>query len=509
MEMNEKSETTSFVDSKVWFGCKIVLLLAQLVASVMLLVSIFQTGVIGGLVLILIILALVVFMALNAVVLMVRRKTSTPVQIFYCVLSAIVTGVCVFAMRYTWAFNGFLDKVTEKKSELVEYSVIVRDKSDIKEVSELLHKSVGFLKTDPKAGNAEKFLKTQVNYDATLYDDIDTLIDAMYGMVSDAITMETDRMNTLKEDASSKLNESRVIYTFKIEVGDDTVEASEKELNKEPFVVYISGSDSRDGIQAVARSDVNILAVVNPAEAKILLVSIPRDMYVQLHNTTGLKDKLTHAGIYGIKRSVETIEDFLGIDIDHTIKVSFDTVVRVVDQLDGIDINSDTAMTLGAGNGKTCTYIVGTQHVDGDCALRFARERKTYETGDRHRGENQQQVITSIIGRLTGSKDYLLKAPEILNIAADSFETSLSRDSITSFIRMQLQEPKNWQVESISVNGTGDMQPTYSMGASLPLYVMIPDETTVTEARNKINQYLGNEPTEATLEVVEQTEKTE
>ena len=210
------------------------------------------------------------------------------------------------------------------------------------------------------------------------------------------------------------------------------------------------------------------MAVVNPKQGKILLVSIPRDTYVQLHNTTGLKDKLTHAGIYGIIVSKATIEDFLEIKIDHTLKVGFEAVVKVVDELDGIDIESEQAMTLKAsteGGTKVCDYIVGKQHVDGDCALRFARERKSYQTGDRHRGENQQQVITSIISKLSSSKDYLLKAPAILDAAADLFETTLERDDIIAFIRLQLTNSINWKVESIAIDGAGTMEPTYSMGA--------------------------------------------
>lgn len=262
------------------------------------------------------------------------------------------------------------------------------------------------------------------------------------------------------------------------------------EVTKEPFVVYISGSDSRTGIETKARSDVNIVVVVNPEQEKILLVSIPRDTYVQLHETTGLKDKLTHAGVYGIEMSKTTIEDFLGIQIDDTIKVSFDTVIRVVDQLDGIDIESDQTMSLKAENGELCEFVEGKQHVDGDCALRFARERKSYETGDRHRGENQQQVISSIIGKLSSSRDYAMKLPEILDIAADSFETSFSRNEISEFIRMQLVNGTRWQVESIAVDGTGTYGPTYSMGANRPLYVMIPSEASVRNVVKKIQQYL-------------------
>ena len=269
------------------------------------------------------------------------------------------------------------------------------------------------------------------------------------------------------------------------------MEISEVEVKKEPFAVLISGSDSRQGVKAKARSDVNIVAVVNPAEAKILLVSIPRDTYVQLHGTTGLRDKLTHAGIYGINMSKTTIEDFLGIQIDHTIKVSFDTVVKVVDQLDGIEIESDTAMQLAVeGKDKMCNYTVGKQMVDGDCALRFARERKTYVTGDRHRGENQMQVLASIIGKLTGAQNYLLRLPTILDIAADSFETTFLRSDIEDFIGLQLTKQPSWDVKTISVNGTGSMQPTYSMGANRPLYVMIPDEASAATATAEIKQYL-------------------
>ena len=129
--------------------------------------------------------------------------------------------------------------------------------------------------------------------------------------------------------------------------------------------------------------------------------------------------------------------------------------------------------------------------MDGDCALRFARERKTYETGDRHRGENQQEVITAIINKLSSSRDYILKLPTILDIAADSFETSLTRQEITDFIRLQLQEQPKWQTKSIAINGTGAMLPTYSMGANLPLYVMIPYQSTVTDAKEQIDTYLG------------------
>ena len=394
-------------------------------------------------------------------------------------------------MLFRSAYNGFLDKITKREPELKQYSVIVLNESNIQDVNNLTEKNVGFLKTDPKAANAAQKLNESVETIVDYYDDIDILIGALENSITDAITLESDRLEMLKEDDSSDFsNNTRAIHSFSIELEGDDMEISDKQITTEPFILYISGSDSRTGIKTTARSDVNILAVVNPKQSKILLASIPRDTYVQLHNTYGLKDKLTHAGVYGINMSKTTIEDFLDIDIDYTLKVSFETVIDVVDQLDGIDIESDKAMTLKLGGGKVCEYVEGKQHVDGICALRFARERKSYETGDRHRGENQQQVIISIIGRLSSSKDYLFKIPTILDIAADSFETTISRDNISDFIRMQLLGGIKWKVESISIDGTGTYEPTYSMGANRPLYVMIPSEGSITKVKNKIDEYL-------------------
>ena len=88
-----------------------------------------------------------------------------------------------------------------------------------------------------------------------------------------------------------------------------------------------------------------MVVVVNPQSHKILIISIPRDYYVSLHGKSGNRDKLTHAGIYGIDMSMHTIEDLLDVKIDNYFKVSFNTVIKSVDVIDGIDIYSDKAFT--------------------------------------------------------------------------------------------------------------------------------------------------------------------
>ena len=487
----------------IWRIFGAILVILQAISSTILIISLLNTNIFSSIIVILVVAILILLLMFNIYKLIFKKEILVSTKVVCTLIAIFCTILSIFAFRYTDSINGFLSKITDKKPETKEYSVIVEKNSGITGISDLNNKSVGFLESDPKATNAEQHLSNIIKIKSDYYGDIDTLLGALSSTITDSIVLETDRYIAVGEESNELIDNFEVIYTFEIELDSEIVASSNKEVTSEPFIVYISGSDSRVGIKATARSDVNILAVINPKVGKILLVSIPRDTYVQLHDTTGLKDKLTHAGIYGINMSKTTIEDFLNIRIDHTIKVGFEAVVRVVDELDGIDIVSDRAMKLRASNTnnqKICEYIEGKQHVDGDCALRFARERKSYERGDRHRGENQQQVISSVVERLTSSKDYLLKTPAILDAAADLFETSFERDDITAFIRMQLANPIKWNIESISIDGVGSMLPTYSMGANRPLYVMIPNDDSMATATQKIKQYLEEDLEESTEE---------
>ena len=487
----KKKQKTLTKHKSLWRKLNLGLVGLQVITSVMFLVSLISMNIIGGKEIFLVAASLIFLATLSGIKLLANEPTKK-VRIACTTISVICIVGTVFAFRYTAAFNNFLNKITNRNLEMKEYSVMVLNDSGFMEIQDLAGKSVGFLNIDPKVNNAEQALQNTVAINANFYDDADTLTKVLNNRITDAIVLETGRIEVMKEDENKAAENMRIIYTFEIELESRNVEAT-KEVTKDPFIVFISGSDSRKGIKATANSDVNIVAVVNPVKGKILLVTIPRDTYIQLHGTDGVKNFLFHAGLHGIEMSRTTVEDFLDIGIDYTIKVGFDAVVKVVNQLGGVDIYSDIELDLSAWSktepSKRCSYIVGTQHVDGECALRFARERKSYSTGDFHRGKNQQQVITGIINKLSNSKDYVLKLPTILNVAADSFETSFSRDEITAFIRMQLSDQINWQVESISIEGE-EMDEAV---LDIPRYAVIANEDSIRAAQDKIAQYLVNE----------------
>lgn len=105
----------------------------------------------------------------------------------------------------------------------------------------------------------------------------------------------------------------------------------------------------------------------------------------------------------------------------------------------------------------------------------------------RQRGRDQQLVIEAIIAKLNDPSS-LVRYSRVLGALSGSLQTSASAKDINAFMRSQMDSLKPWSVKSISVTGSDDHQPTYSMGAGLPLYVMQPDQASLQAARDAISQ---------------------
>ena len=226
---------------------------------------------------------------------------------------------------------------------------------------------------------------------------------------------------------------------------------------------------------------------VNPKTKQILLTSIPRDYYVQLHGTTGSRDKLTHAGIYGTDMSVQTIEDLLGIEINYYIKVNFSSFIDIINAIGGIEVYSKYEFTSIDGY----HYQQGYNELNGEEALSFARERKAFMEGDRQRGADQQAVIEAMIKKMS-NKSILTKYESLLDSIDGKFQTNMNYKKITSLIKMQLDDMSSWNVVSIALDGSNGSEYTYT-GGNQKLYVMIPDESTIDNASSLINAVLKGE----------------
>ncbi len=380
--------------------------------------------------------------------------------------------VNLIGIYYLKPMASFIDGFGKENKEKFDYYYVMTLKdSDYKKIEDLKNKEIGTIEN--LDDNVLK--KININFNEKKYTDSKELISDLYeGKISSILISDIKEYLISEEDPNFE-DKVKVIYTISIPkkiTNDDSV--AKKDITKEPFILYISGIDTAGKISKVSRSDVNIVVTVNPNNRDILLTSIPRDYYVRLHGTTGYKDKLTHAGLYGIDMSINTINDLLGIDIDYYARVNFDTVVNLVDIIGGIDVYSDQDLSF-------CNIKEGNNHLDGKCALRFARERKSYASGDRHRGENQEAVIKAIIEKMQSSAAILTKYNSIIASLENNFETNVTNDMIKEFIKLQINEVPDWDVKNLNLDGSGAKNYTYSMSNSL-LYVMDPDLKTVDKA---------------------------
>lgn len=286
------------------------------------------------------------------------------------------------------------------------------------------------------------------------------------------------------EDYSSQV---KVLYQYGIET---EIEKEEVDISN-AFNVYISGIDVEGSISKNSRSDVNIIMTINPDTHQILLTTTPRDFYVEIPGVSGgAKDKLTHAGVYGVDASMRTLEQLYGIDISYYARVNFTSLIKIVDALGGVDVESEYAFSAGGYN-----FQKGTNHLNGEQALAFSRERKSFSGGDRQRGKNQEAVIEAIIEKAL-SPAILKNANQIISSVSDCVETNMTRDEMSKFINMQLSDPAVWEIESQAADGKGSSASCYSSG-SQKLYVMIPDEAVVAECSQNMHDVIdGSESAE-------------
>lgn len=404
-------------------------------------------------------------------------------NIFCLILAMILVTIYIFAIHYANTTMGFLDGLFKETHETEEYYIITSKDSEYQQIVDLKNKEVCVFQIEE---DVKKEFESKIGKELKQYDGILELGNNLLEKKCKAIAISSSQYDMLNEEIKDFKANTKIIYTatHKIEKIDIEDENTDYTISNKAFNIYISGIDTSGRISNVARSDANIIVTVNLKKHEILLTSIPRDYYVTLHSKKA-KDKLTHSGIYGINETVTTVEDLLDIDINYYVRVNFTTVIKVVDTLEGIDVNSDYNFTAG-----DYSFKKGINHLNGNQALAFSRERYSFIDGDNQRVKNQQKVIEAIVNKVTGSTTILTKYTKILNTLNGSFQTNISQDEISEIVKEQLETMPKWTITTNSLIGTGDYQPTYSMGKQ-KLYVMLPDETSVKEANQKIVQTLS------------------
>lgn len=196
--------------------------------------------------------------------------------------------------------------------------------------------------------------------------------------------------------------------------------AAEKDLETLPDVmtVLILGLDSRD---AVMRADTIMLLTLNRLNDEINIISIPRDMRVEIPGR-GL-DKINHAYAFGeVGLTRDTVEHFLEIKVDYYMTTDFSGFKNIVDILGGIEYDVETKMRYYASD-VTIELDPGPQLLDGDKALQYVRWRSD-GAGDLGRVERQQKLLSALLEELIAFRN-VLKLHRLVPELAENIRTDL------------------------------------------------------------------------------------
>ncbi len=414
-----------------------------------------------------------------------KTKKSPLVTTVVLVIFSLVSLVGIFGFKQMIDITNRMNQ-TAAFSE-VEMSIVVPKESDIKDVSQLTSVQAP---TKVDKNNIEilmSALKKDKKVDVKV-DDVASYQEAYDNLKSGkskAMVLSGSYASLLESVDSNYASNLKTIYTYKIKKKNSN---SAKQVDSKVFNIYISGIDTYGSISTVSRSDVNIIMTVNMNTHKILLTTTPRDAYVKIPGGGADQyDKLTHAGIYGVETSEQTLENLYGIKIDYYARINFTSFLKLIDQLGGVTVHNDQAFT--SLHGKF-DFPVGDIQMNSEQALGFVRERYSLDGGDNDRGKNQEKVISAIVNKLASLKS-VSNFTSIVNNLQDSVQTNMSLDTINALANTQLDSGSKFTVTSQAVTGTGStgQLTSYAMPNS-SLYMMKLDDSSVASASQAIKNLM-------------------
>lgn len=455
------------------------LIILQAIVSVFLLISLTWLGMLpmkyitlAGLVLL--------CLWLVCVLSQVNRKKSGILGKVYSIFMIAGLSVGVFYIAKTTNLIGQISGNAFKTEKVV---VAVLDSDPAEKLEDAAEYQFG-IQFDKGADTMESALATineELGQDVETiqYDNLKEQAEALYSGEVQAIVYNTAYSNVIESELEEYGEKARVIYSTQAKVSLNVSQGTDDSLTTKPFTMYISGLDVyEDTVDQGQRSDVNIIAVVNPKTHQILLVTTPRDYYVTIPGVSeGMYDKLTHAGSYGIDTSMATLGELYETEINYYAQLNFTALIEIVDILGGLDVESEYAFTTSEDSGYVMDVQEGKNHFNGVQALAFARERQNVEGGDLQRGKDQQAVITAMIKKML-SPTMLLKANSILETVGRNVETNVSQEQINALIRYQLSKNPQWSILSLSAEGETGEDACYSAGGEI-LSVVYQDEESI------------------------------
>lgn len=437
-------------------------------------------------------------------VLLINFSTHGLVSKILCSLMVVVLSAAYgLGNYYLYSTNTTLETVTDQGDMAKNtVSVVALNSSGLENVNSLEGSKLGVLKTIGNEATKKSLAdlkKNNVTYTKKTYDNMLGILKALYDGEVDAIVLnEAYRSNVCDlEDYANFNNDTKVIHKTVYYTKENSSSLAVSDITSKPFNILISGNDSFGSLDENSRSDVDMLVTINPVTSTILLTSIPRDSYVkEVCNdyacNYGAYDKLTHTGIYGVDTTKDTIENMLDIDINYVYRVNFTSMIDIVDALGGVDVTVPEGMAVSKfyTNSNLEGVHEGENHLDGKRALAYSRERKAYLDGDLQRARNQQQVLQAMFKKAT-SPEIIKNYTSLLKALVGAFDTNMTTQEITSFIKYQIQAKPSWKFEQFVLKGDNDLRMSAELGSEVSVVILY--DSYINIAHDKIQAVLDGQ----------------
>lgn len=431
-----------------------------------------------------------VFFFISCLSLFAIFKFKKGLKIIAVTILILIGSVSMIGCYYLYHTDAFLNQSfrNRKSSYTTVYYLVSAKESTLDDISSI-SSSIGYYSASALMEDAMKSLRSKSGKEFSFvpYDDVITMFQNVLAQAIPVMLIEQTNYNLVFD-----INKDLKREQFKVidEVRFDTEIDSEVETTGNKFSIYVGGNDFTNSLM-----DFNMVITVNMDRHQVLMTSFPRDYYIPVAGFDGKKDTLSFMGARGIETNRKSLEDFLGIELGYYIKVQTHSLVRLVDEIGGIEYCSDISFKTTHAkilddyndqHGEKMYVTKGCHHFNGIETLTVARERLAFPDGDRQRQKNCQQIIKAIFKQLL-STNTITNYNNILNSLNDLYQTNIPREVITDFIKETI-DGANWEIKEQSVNGTDGEN--YVHLTNLRSYVMNPDMNTVNAAINEIKAVL-------------------
>lgn len=427
------------------------------------------------------IIALLVILAIFLLTLLYNKKT---IEYIRRIFITIICLILVFSTGKINSFDKMLGNIAANEDDIIttktkmnlyslasnEYFTAVVNKYD-----DIDNMTIGVQISNDKEASQyvyDKLDKEFTNIHKNEYRDYYSMMNDLINGYIDVAIISDNTIPILEEDYGTFSNFTTYLKSLTY-TKTEKIESNGIDISESPFTVLVSGSDMTGQPTDTSLSDMNMLLFVDPQNQSISTISIPRDSFIPNPAYNYTNDKLTHTGNDGVDNTVKAIENAFQIDIDFYVKISFSSLIEIVDAVGGVEVDVPIHIEEQDENRsfETQDLIIlepGIQTLNGKQALAFSRHRKSYANQDLGRNAAQLQVIKGIIKSLISPEGIFNRIEKVMEIIPNYTLTNFTKGQMQSFIKSQLEDPKSWNITSISLsNGIAPGPEGYATVASM------------------------------------------